>query len=178
MMNPIELRKLKERAPLPIIITVILLAAPGYLLGPQYEKLAATETMFDQAVVNAKDSLNQRSEDARLRARQKVLKADLGRLERWMPPADYLPAIVEEVNTLAGILGVRISSVYYQSGDRGPTAGLPPRLRLSLQIQADYAAMRGFLQALEGLPFPLLPVEITAERGQAFLIELLLLMRP
>ncbi|MFZ2960338.1 MAG: hypothetical protein WA705_25940 [Candidatus Ozemobacteraceae bacterium] len=200
MMNPVELRKLRDWAPLPIVIIVIMYFAPAALIEPVEDNLRATLRAFDQNIMAAADTLHKRTEDRDVATRASQMRVRLDRMDRWLPPADFLPNVIDEMNGLAKLVGVKLSSVDYRfdkaariegagsdngggnSGGSvfgsGGSVGMPPRVSLKLRLRADYAAMRTFLQAIESLPFPLVPVEIVAGENREFLIDVMHFVRP
>ncbi|MBF0502960.1 MAG: hypothetical protein HQM09_22685 [Candidatus Riflebacteria bacterium] len=183
MMNPVELRKLRDWAPLPFVITVIMFFAPGFIIAPVEDNLAASWRAFDQNIKAASDLVRKRTDDREMTERNAKLREGLSRMDRWLPPADFLPNVIDEMNKLAKASGVRLTSVNYGfdkavRSTSGNGSTMPPRISILLRLRADYAAMRAFLLAIESLPFPLLPIEIVAGENREFTIEILHFVRP
>ena len=179
MMNPIELQKLKEWAPLPILITVILYFSPGYIIGPLEENLVASSKTLETSLKNTRGTLIQRDEDRVLSTKLAGLRHRLGKVDAWLPPTTFMPNVIEEFHALAAVAGVKIAAVTYGFDQgRRDTVMMPPRIAVNLQLEADYTAVRAFMQAIESLPFPLVPVELNAASDKQYQLELLQFVRP
>lgn len=179
MMNPIELQKLKEWAPLPIVITAIMFFAPGYIVGPLEENLAASSKTLEASLKTGRGTLIQRDDDRVLSAKLADLRSRLGKVDAWLPPTTFMPNVIEEFHALAALANVKIAAVTYgfDQGKRDIVT-MPPRIAVNLQLEADYTAVRAFMQAIESLPFPLVPVELNAASDKRYQLELLQFVRP
>jgi Tfp pilus assembly protein PilO len=177
-MNPKEVQRLKERAPLPLIVTVIMFFAPQFLIDPLIDNLETTGKTFDGLVAQVQGALRQRTLDQGLSARRAAVRREMDRLEAWLPPEDYLPTLIDQFNALADILGVEIRSVTYRFPSSTPEAGPSRRVDIHLALAASYEAMRSFLQAVEGLPSPLVLTEVVANQDQTFTVSLQHLVKP
>ncbi len=178
MMNPKEVQRLRERAPFPLVVTLIMFFAPQFLIDPQVENLETTGKTFDGLVTQVRGSLRQRTIDRGLAARRAEVVREMDRLGAWLPPEDYLPALIDQFNALAGITGVEIRSVVYRFPPTVPEGGQSRRVDIHLALAASYRAMRTFLQAVEGLPSPLVLTEVVANQDQTFTVSLQHLVKP
>jgi len=177
MMNPTELKKIKEWTPLPLIITIIMFLAPSFIIAPQNENLSVIENSFDGTLKSIRHSLAQKEKDKQTLERQTLLEADLKRLDRWLPTEKNLPTLIERFNSLASLLSVKISSVNY--GFAKDNEGIsPPSVNIHFNLMARYGAMREYIQALECLPYPILLTEVTANNDNNFTISLVNLVKP
>ena len=177
MMNPLEVKKLKEWAPLPLVITVIMFLAPGFIISPRLENLGTIESSFDVTLKSAQELLVQRNADLLLNQKQARLDQQIKRIDRWLPPEEELPNCIDQFNTLAKTFSAQIVSTYYRF-PRNPREFMPPRVIISFNLECEYLAMRQFLQALEYFPLPLVPVEVVANNNRTFTIEMIHLVRP
>lgn len=179
MMNPIELQKLKERAPLPIVIAAIMFFAPGYIVGPLEENLVASSKTLESSLKNARGALHQKADDAAITLKLVDLRKRLGKVDAWLPPTAFMPNVIEEFHALSAVAGVKIGAVTY-GFDQGRRDNLtmPPRIAVNLQLEGEYSAVRTFMQAIESLPFPLVPVELNAGADRHYQLELLQFVRP
>ncbi|HOY65358.1 MAG TPA: hypothetical protein PLP29_00635 [Candidatus Ozemobacteraceae bacterium] len=177
MMNPTEIQKLKAKAPLPFIITLIMYLAPGFVLVPQFENLAITEASFDASLKTASEALEQRSQDRLLTERHAKLSSDSRALDAWLPPEHALPTLIDRIAETASQLGIELSTVRYET-DRSTDTPLPPRVMIRFDLRADYIGIRSFLQAVRAIPMPLLITEVSATERGTFAISLMELVQP
>lgn len=181
MMNPKEIKRLRERAPLPLIMVAILFFAPKILIDPLQDNLESAEKSFDVLVSQVREAINKRAVDQSLVVRKAAIDLQLQRLQAWLPPKNYLPALIDQFNALAKILGVEIRSVVYRFPVDMSSESMESRMRwvdITLSLAASYSAMRSFLQAVEGLPSPLVLTEVVANQDQTFSVSLQHLVKP
>lgn len=176
MMNPVEIQKLWQKAPFPIIVTIILCLASQAILTPQQDNLKESESALVQTVHGMKGSLLARSAEIQKQSRFELVEQQMQRLNRWLPEESYLPILVEQCNRLADLFAVKLSAVQYKYQDR--EKGDLPNFRLTFTLKGEYAAMRAFVQALECLPSPLFLNEIIAKKDQTYTLTLTQLIKP
>ncbi|HEY9072208.1 MAG TPA: type 4a pilus biogenesis protein PilO [Candidatus Ozemobacteraceae bacterium] len=177
MMNPTEIQKLKAKAPLPFIITLIMYLAPGFILVPQFENLAITEASADASLKAAAEAIAQRSSDLVLMERHAKLASESRALDAWLPPESELPTLIDRISETASQLGIELSTVQYET-DRSTDTPLPPRVMIRFNLRADYVGIRSFLQAVKAIPMPLLITEVSATEQGNFAISLMELVQP
>ncbi|MBI3038782.1 type 4a pilus biogenesis protein PilO, partial [bacterium] len=124
-----------------------------------------------------RQSLNQRSQDYSKKQFQENLSENLERVNRWIPPETFLPNLINQFQELAEIMSLQISSVNYKF-EKDTEKLSPLRIFIQLNVSGKYPAIRAFLQALESLPFPLVPIEIMFSDSGNFSVELLHLVKP
>jgi len=177
MMNQSEIKKLRENAPLPFIITLIMYLAPGFVLVPQFENLSITEASYDASLKTAAEARRQRSDDMSKRELSARLSSESTRLDTWLPPESDLPTLIDRINETAYQLGIDISTVQYEM-DRSSDSKLPPRVMLRFNLQSDYAGIRSFIQAVKAIPMPLLITEVSANESRNYSISMMHLVKP
>lgn len=177
MMNPTEVKKLREKAPLPALITLIMYFAPSFVLIPHFENLAVTEASYDASLKTATEVRQQKASDAVLKEKYAKLASEAAALDGWLPPESDLPLLIDRINETASLLGIEISSVRYEI-DRSPATTLPPCVTLRFDLNADYVGIRAFMQAVRGIRMPLLLTEVTANENRNFTISMIHLVKP
>jgi Tfp pilus assembly protein PilO len=177
MMNPAEMRKLSEWAPLPILITVILWFAPPYIVGPKADYLAQEASALSTTLKGVRNSFRQQAESITATHRLATLSGRLAMLDQWLPPEDQLPVVIEILRDLADVQGLIFESGAYSFAIQRPKDGLP-KVEVAAQVRGEYPALRRFVQTLEGLPFPLLVTEIAMNDPRSYSISLLHLVKP
>jgi Tfp pilus assembly protein PilO len=170
-MNPNEIRKLKEKAPFPIFILVVLMFLPSFLIQPEQEKLEETISAYDSLLKNGKAALVKRvsfaAEDNRMRKLTEVQQSVLQQL----PEEKQLPEIIDRMNAVARQNSVLVKDVTYSF--QGKMGKLQiPCFNISMNFSAYYEDMRRFVVALENLDYPLLVEEIVVPEGGKFRITL------
>lgn len=177
MINPTEVRKLRDKAPLPVLITLIMYFAPSFVLVPHFENLSVTETSYDATLKTASEVRQQKSSDAVLKEKYARLASEAAALDTWLPPESDLPILIDRINETASLLGIDISSVRYEI-DRSTATKLPPCVTLRFDLNSDYVGIRAFMQAVKGIRMPLLITEVTANEDRNFTISMIHLVKP
>lgn len=177
MMNPAEIKKLREKAPLPFLITLIMYFAPSFVLIPHFENLAITEASYDASLKTAAETRSQKTADALLRAKYARLASEAAALDTWLPPESDLPLLIDRINETASQLGIDLSSVQYDIG-RAQGTRLPPCVTIRFNLNSDYIGIRAFIQAIRGIQMPLLITEVTANENRNFTISMIHLVKP
>jgi len=177
MMSPKEIQKLREWAPFPIVVTLILYFAPSFLIAPQVENLETTGKSFGSLLKTVNETLGQRGKDRLYRARFARMTQEMERLSKWLPPESYLPTLIDQFNSLAEILKVKIKTVVYGFPLAVP-GGQPPRVDIRLNLEATYESMRSFIQSVESLPSPLVLTEVVANKDRTFSLSVQHLVKP
>ncbi|HNX74665.1 MAG TPA: type 4a pilus biogenesis protein PilO [Candidatus Rifleibacterium sp.] len=175
-MNPNELKKLKERAPLPLLILVILFFLPSLLVEPQNEALKAAAESCHAAVKAAKTAVRNREtckvQIDKLQRLQKI-HADVSAL---LPEESQLPGIIERLQKIAITSNVSLEEVRYEfttEFDKLPV----PSYSLKMNLKSDYASMRTFLSTIENLDSPVIIQEIVLVEGGRYAMTVRLLVK-
>lgn len=176
MMNPAQVRDLKKSAALPVFLGVLMLLLPYGVVSPLLESLSQTEMALDNAAKSARKTLRQGAVDRAMGANLAEMKKDLAAVQQWLPAESNLPNVIDAFQGIAQTMSIRLLSVSYKFAD-GQSAGFPPKIAIIFNLEGSYANVRGFLEALEYFPLPVLPVEITANDKNAFAVEILHLVR-
>lgn len=175
MMNPSETQKLWEWAPLPILITVILLLAPKFIIDPQIDNFTEADLAIGRTLTAMRESLAARRNDSLRQQRLEQINVQMTRLNRWLPREEFLPSLIEQCDRLATLYGVRMSSVNYKFQEKNGKA--LPGFTLTFNLNGEYAPVRGFIQALEGLPSPLFLIEVVAKRDRTYTLTVTQLVK-
>jgi hypothetical protein len=176
MINPNEVQQLKQRAPLPIILGIIMFLLPTFLVSPKQESLESVEKSLDTSIQSARQTVISRKRELDWFEKFGAMQQRLSQVETWLQPEPYLPQVIDQLHTVAETFGVKLHEVSYSTPARDKLD--VARLIMQLNLSATYDGIRGFLRALEGFPLPLFPGEITATRDGQFSIELMYLFRP
>lgn len=177
MMNPSEIKKLKQKAPLPFLITLIMYFAPSFILIPHFDNLSVTEASYDASLKTASEAISQKLDNTLLMEKYARLSSEAAALDKWLPPESDLPVLIDRVHNTASQLGIDISSVQYGL-DRSPGTKLPPCVTIRFDLNADYIGIRAFLQAVKGIQMPLLITDVTANDNLNFTISMIHLVKP
>lgn len=170
-MNPNEIRKLKEKAPFPIFILVLLMFLPSFLLQPEQEKLEENIRAYDSLLKNGKVALAKRSSFAAEEKKQRQLSDVKQVVLQQLPEEKQLPQIIDRMNAVARQNSVLVKDVTYAF--QGKMGKLQiPCFNISMNFSAYYEDMRRFVVALENLDYPLLVEEIILPEGGKYRITL------
>lgn len=167
MMNPSETAKLRKHAPLPCIITAIMLLAPAFVVKPQLENLAQTENSMDATLSVVRNSITQNILLSDSQAKLDKIRLQLKNLDRRLHTKDNMPELIDQLNSLATIFGLTVESVVY-SFDKPHANNRIPSIQFNLSIKGAYNSLRNFIQSLEGLAAPVFLTEIVAKSGESF----------
>lgn len=176
LINPLELKQLKERAPLPAILGILMFFLPLYLVDPIKESLESTEKNLDSLLRSARQIVMNRGREIDKFEKYGMLQKKLARIESWIQPESYLPLVIERIHEISEIFSVKLLAIDYSF----PKADFPQtrQVAMNMTIKADYLSVRAFLKALEGFPLPLFPTEILATEDGNFSLVLLHMIRP
>lgn len=175
-MNPNELKKLKERAPLPLFILLVLFFLPTMLIEPQNEALNTTAASYAEVIKGARLAVRNRENFLDQSHRLQHLK-NLREETRGILPAEAdLPALIDRLQQLAGSTGVSLDEVHYEFNEEFDKLEVPS-YRLQMNLRADYANMRSFLAAVENLDSPVIINEIVLIEGTRYALTMRLLVK-
>lgn len=170
-MNPNELQKLKDRAPLPVFILLILFFLPSMLVDPEFEALdAAADSYQEQAKIAAAAVRNRQNND---RNNEKLLHLKTAREEMMQvfPNEAALPDLIDKLQQLAGKCKVALLEVRYDFSREFEKLSVPS-YRLQMNLNAEYSDMRSFLAAVESLDSPVIINEIVLIEGKRYALTM------
>ena len=175
-MNPNELKKLKERAPLPLLILIILFFLPSLLVEPENQALNAAAESCQAAVKAARTAVRNREtckvQHDKLQRLQKI-HADVSAL---LPEESQLPGIIDRLQKIAIASSVSLEEVRYDFSPEFDKLAVPS-YSLKMNLKADYAGMRSFLAAIENLESPVIIQEIVLIEGARYAMTMRLLVK-
>ncbi len=171
-MNPHELRELLQRAPLPIIIALILYFAAEAIVGPVDMQRQQADSELRSLTNQLRQTRQQESNLDQINRGNTRLLADLQRIQAWLPPRAALPEIIDQLHRFAGTVGLKVLAVRYAKPEREGSTG-PDQLVLDLELAGSYAAVHSFITVCEGLPFPVFPLDLTAHKEGRYSLRLL-----
>jgi len=175
-MNPNELKKLKERAPLPLFILMVLFFLPTMMIEPQNEALNTAAASYAEVVRSARAAVNNREnflDQSHRLQHLKNLREETGSL---LPAEADLPVMIDRLQQLAGSAGVSLEEVRYEFNEEFDKLEVPS-YRLQMNLRADYANMRNFLAAVENLDSPVIINEIVLIEGARYALTMRLLVK-
>ncbi len=175
-MNPNELRKLKERAPLPLIVLLILFLLPSILIEPENQALNAAAESCDAAVKSARAAVRNREAYRVQTEKLQHLLSVRQDFQAVLPAESRLPAIIDQLQQLALASSVSVEEVRYEFNhefDKLPV----PSYRLQMNLKAEYSGMRSFLAAIENLESPVIIQEIVLIEGSRYALTMRLLVK-
>ncbi|MGM0598273.1 MAG: type 4a pilus biogenesis protein PilO [Candidatus Rifleibacteriota bacterium] len=170
-MNPNEIRKLKEKAPFPLIILVILIILPTFLIEPQEEKLNGQISKYKSLLRKSRKNLKRRKTYKQQRTKLQKLDAVLANINKELPENSKLPEIINAINEVAEYNFVFIEFVRYELNSSFDGLNIPC-YTISMSLEADYSNIRHFIAGLESLPNPLILSEIVAASGKNYKVKL------
>ncbi len=175
-MNPNELRKLKERAPLPLVVLFILFLLPTILIEPENLALNAAAESCQAAVKSARAAVRNREANKAQKEKLQHLQSIRRDFQAVLPVESQLPAIIDQLQQLAAGNAVSLEEVRYEFNDEFDKLAVPS-YRLQMNLKADYAGMRSFLAAVESLESPVLIQEIVLIEGTRYALSMRLLTK-
>ncbi len=175
-MNPNELKKLKELAPLPIFLLIILFFLPSMLIDPENEALNAAAASYQGAVNVARSAVRNRVVTAEQNQKMQQLTAAREEMLVKMPDEAALPAMIDKLQQLAAGNNVSLEEVRYDFSREFDKLSVPS-YRLQMNLKADYSSMRSFLAEIENLDSPVIINEIVLIEGTRYALTMRLLVK-
>jgi Tfp pilus assembly protein PilO len=170
-MNPNEINKLKEKAPFPIIILVLLLFIPAFLIEPESFALNENAQNYDLLLKRCHKNMKNRERYREENEKSQKLTQVYNQIESQLPEAAKMPAIIDRIDLVARQNDVLIDDVSYSINKTFDGLEVPS-FNISMNLKAYYQDMRKFVTILEGLDFPMVIAEIVASQGQTYRIIL------
>ncbi|GAB4279957.1 MAG: hypothetical protein Kow0029_24220 [Candidatus Rifleibacteriota bacterium] len=170
-MNPNEIKKLKEKAPFPIIVLLMLFFLPPFLLTPESELLNENISGYDSLLKKARQNHEKRYQYRQKKEALDHLKSIHAEIQSQLPSKDMLPEIIDEINNNANKNSVYLASVNYFSGEKINGIKID-NYRIIMNLTAFYEDMRRFIAALESMRYPLMVSEVVVTEGRNYNITL------
>lgn len=175
-MNPNEMKKLKELAPLPLFLLLILFLFPSMLIDPQDEALKAGAESYRTALGAARAAVKNRDSFAQLSAKMGNLESIKSSVAAVLPEEASLPEMIDTLHRLAGQTSVSLEDVRYEFHREYEKLKVPA-YQLHMNLRADYAGMRSFLAEIENLASPVIINEIVLTEGSRYALTMRLLVK-
>mgnify|MGYP000879471536 CR=1 FL=1 len=170
-MNPNELQKLKDRAPLPVFILLILLFLPSILIEPELTALDTAADSYQNQVKAASVAVKTHQNNGRNNLKLQQLKSIREDLMRILPDEADLPDLIDRLQKLAGECDVLLQEVRYDFSREFEKLSVPS-YQLHMNLNAEYASMRKFLAAVESLNSPVIINEIVLIEGKRYALTM------
>lgn len=170
-MNPNELKKLKDLAPLPLFMLLVLFFLPSMLLDPQNEELNAAAASYHNAVQTARNAVLNRDTSTEQNQKMSRLTAVRQEMLTALPDEASLPALIDKLQQLAIANDTSLEEVRYEFSREFDKLNVPS-YRLQMNLKADYNNMRGFLAAVENLESPVIISEIVLIEGTRYALTM------
>ena len=170
-MNPNELRKLKERAPLPILMIFILLMAPSFLLESHDQMLNLAETGYSQLLTKASKLIKKKVIAIKQKKKMDQLNAEFDRVNFRLATRDSLPDLIDKFYAISRKHSLTVRSVNYDFQKKMGKYNFPG-YKISFVIKAGYSGMRKFLEEVENLDRPIIISEVVASENDSYHISI------
>jgi len=172
-MNPHELNKLKNRAPLAILLIFVASVLIPYLyLDPLIARANEISTSFDKEIADSIRYIKKAKVLRKKSARSRKLFDSLSQIASSLPAKRSLPAVIDTFHDLAKSSGLIITDVKYEMSEFDKKFKVPSII-IKFRIKAEYNELRQFLAGLEKMNnYPLLIHEIVASSGGTYSISI------
>jgi Tfp pilus assembly protein PilO len=175
-MNPNELAKLKEKAPVPLFLLLILFFLPSFLLEPEEASLKTATRNFDSSLKKARDLRRLREKYIKQGNHLDQLQKINGQLLALIPEESALPAMIDKLHEVAAASSVVVENVRYQFHRQYEKLDVPG-YEISMQLSAGYESVRRFLAEVEIMPNPFLINEVVLTDNQRYVLTMRLLVK-
>ena len=175
-MNPNEMAKLKDKAPMPLLLLMILFFLPSFLLEPEAESLKASTQKYDASLKKARVVRQQREKFVQQSARLERLKQLNGQLFELIPQETALPEMIDKLHSTAAACAVVVEDVRYSFSRNYEKLGVPG-YDISMRLSAAYNGVRQLLAELETMPTPVLIKEVVMTEEKRYVLSLRLLVK-
>ena len=172
-MNPHELRKLKNKAPLAnVVLLIASIVIPYFYLEPQIERENDISASFDKEISDSIQFIKQ-AKVARVRAdRASKVYGSVNEIVGYLPARKSLPEVIDAFYDLANKSGLFVTDVKYEMS-KGEKKFNVPSFLIKFTLKAKYDELRKFLAGLEKMnKYPLIIQEIVASSGGTYSISI------
>lgn len=175
-MNPNEMAKLKEKAPVPLLLLLLLFFLPAFVIEPEAELLDKSSSKYDNSLKKARD-LRHLHEEYRLQSqRLEKLEQIKSELFAIIPQESALPEVIDRLHAMAASCSVVVDRVQY-SFSRTYERMNVPGYDISMKLTSDYDGVRSLLAELEAMSTPVLIKEVVMTEAQSYVLTLRLLVK-
>jgi len=171
-MNPNEVKRLKDWATLPIIISIILFFSRDIIVSSVKEQLSQSHASFVSAERRIRTAFSNQRKYVKIVSRMDEVNKKLLQLDRWIPPENHIPTIIDQIGALAKLFQLDLMSAKYQF-ENSRFEKYVPRVVMQLQLNGEYHSICGFVQALECLPSPLIISEMVASERKIYSLTII-----
>jgi len=175
-MNPNELAKLKEKAPVPLILLLILFLLPGFLLAPETEALKQSAKVYDASLKKARDLRRLREKYKMQSQRLEKLAKIKSDLMAVIPQESALPQMIDRLHATAASCSVMVDNVRYSFSPEYEKLAVPG-YDINMHLNSSYDGMRAMLAELETMPTPVLIKEILMNESRNYVLSMRLLVK-
>lgn len=175
-MNPNEINKLKEKAPIPIFLLLILFFLPTFFLEPEQDSLKSLISAYDNDLKKARAQLIARTDYSLKSEKLELLEKSLNKLREMIPSDDRLPGFINSLQGLAKKNSVSLEEVNYTFQKDFEKLDIPSYM-IMMNLSADYSQIKEFLNDVEALPFPLVISDLLLNKGSNYVMKMRLLVK-
>ncbi|PKL44130.1 MAG: hypothetical protein CVV42_19525 [Candidatus Riflebacteria bacterium HGW-Riflebacteria-2] len=175
-MNPNEMAKLKEKAPIPLLLLLLLFFLPAFLLDPELEALQKSAIVYDTSLKKARVLRLQREKYRQQGERLQKLEQIKSDLFAKIPQESALPEMIDRLHATAASSSVIVDKVRY-SFSREYEKLTVPGYDITMHLSSDYDGVRALLAALETMPTPILIEEILMTESRRYVLTMRLLVQ-
>lgn len=175
-MNPNEVAKLKEQAPIPLILLLILFFLPAFLLEPEAEALGKSGKNYDASLEKAAKLIELRQkydEQSQYIGQLQKVKNDLLTL---LPQESALAAMIDSLHQRAAACSVVVEQVSYGFSSHYEKLAVPG-YDISMKLTSDYQGIRALLADLETMPTPVIIKEVVMNEERQYVLAVRLLVK-
>lgn len=171
-MNPHELNKLKAKAPVAIVLILIIwLLLPMLFIQPELERNEIILAKLDKSLLHARRYINLSKTVIEKNTRYNQLINIEDSVGDALPYQKQLPKLIDLFYKLADDTGLIISSMNYKFKTKDHKMKVS-FYSIKFKIRAEYHELRKFLVGLESLEYPLIIQEVIASNRGSYSIEI------
>lgn len=176
MMNPNELKVLKQKSPLPVLASLLIFFGSSMLIEPEFQQIRKNENRFDSQIQSFASSRKAENEYLTLNNKIVKLKEIKSEALKYLPKKSDLAYIMDQIAGFAENNNVSMMSVVYSFEQEFESMSVPAHLT-RIELHGDYSDIRGFIADIESLESPVLISEIVLIQGSRYDITLRLLVK-
>jgi len=175
-MNPNELAKLKEKAPVPLLLLLLLFFLPAFVLEPEMDALKQSSKVYDASLKRARDLRHLREKYIQQSRRLVRLEQIKGELFSLIPQESALPEMIDLLHATAAASSVVVENVQY-SFSREYEKLAVPGYDITMNLSSNYEGVRTLLAELEAMPTPVLIKEVLMTESRRYVLTMRLLVK-
>jgi len=175
-MNPNEMAKLKEKAPVPLVLLLILFFLPAFVLDPEIATLKQSTKIYDTSLKKARDLRRLREKYNQQSRRLEMLEQIKSNLFAVIPQESALPEMIDRLHATAASCSVIVDNVRY-SFSREYEKLYVPGYDINMNLSSGYDGVRSMLAELEAMPTPFLIKEILMTESRHYVLSMRLLVK-